>query len=150
MRVEWLDFEGRAIRIPASEMKSRIAFTCPMNAAAVEHIKAALEAGKIWHPGDHGWVFPSRAPDGARIIATATIREKSWPAHYQGHANRHDFSNVCTLIGIDSETRQLLLAQKIGAGVASVYISPDALFARLLDASERVASKILDLTRTKA
>lgn len=146
MRTEWIDFAARVVRFPASEMKARRQFDLPLSEALATRLSDALAAGKVWHPGSP-WAFPARDRDGA-TIATAVVKEKTMPSHFVGHSLRHSYSNVCELIGLDGDTRQMLLAQKV-AGVRGTYLTQEVLFTRLLEAQERITTKILDLTESK-
>lgn len=138
----WLDLTPGAecIRFPASVMKSRVAFMCPLSPAMVHLVKRALELGAT----NTEWLFPTRSRDRRRWIATACWRERTLGSNECGHSLRHTYSTRARAAGIPASDVELLLHHAV-PGVGGVYLHQDSpeMAARMRQCQLQITSAIL-------
>jgi integrase len=129
---EWieidLDADGRPVwTIPADRMKMEEAFRVPLSGACVEILKRAQGHGRRF-------VFPSaqRREGGERPVSENTVRrvlkvDLGRSEHIHGfRASLRSWSQD-RLPGMQFEAREMILAHKVGSGVAQAYARSDYL-----------------------
>lgn len=142
LETAWLQLGARAIVIPSERMKSRRHFALPLSQHMVGLVERALTIGAALYPGAP-WLFSTRTADGAEVIATRVVRERSMPSE-TGHILRHTHATLAKAAGVDDMLASLLSDHKV-AGIRGVYVHERALFDRLLAAQEQVTAHILSL-----
>ncbi|HEU4583642.1 MAG TPA: tyrosine-type recombinase/integrase [Polyangiaceae bacterium] len=141
MRRRWVDLAAGVVKFPGPEMKNREAFDMPVSKALGKLLEEALRVGHDARP-ESPFVFPAPSASGHVEVT----RERNWNPGWYSHGLRHSYSNVCKLAGIDGDTRQLLLAQRV-PGVRGTYLSAEQQWDRLKEAQERVSKRLLALIK---
>jgi integrase len=140
LRWEHVDFDARAIRLPASAVKGgRRALDLPM----VDVTRDMLVARRAL--GDGGWVFPSHGESGhvqdPRAFIDA-VRE-STGIEFSSHDLRRTFITVAESCDISAFALKALVNHSIGTGVTEGYIKMTV--ERLREPAQRVADRLKQL-----
>ena len=135
----WIDLPGRAITLP--RMKSGRQFRLPLSEPMVALVEEAQVAADVLYPGAP-WLFPTRANDGRRVVATRVWRERSMPSE-TGHILRHTYRTMAERLGIPQSRARALLDHK-QPGIEAHYLHSSALRDELLADQERLSAHLLE------
>lgn len=141
---EWIDLDGRAIKIP--RMKSGRSFDLPLSDPMVALVRDALQIGDVLYRQPR-WLFPTRANDGREVIATQVWKEKTMRGE-TGHILRHTYRTMADRLGVPQSRARALLDHK-QPGIEAHYLHSSALRDELLADQERMSAHILETAKAR-
>ena len=147
MRWEHVHKKDGYIEIPAPKGGEERAFKCPLTKPMIGSLERVRLAGEAMCDNDRckPWVFPSVASRSGHIEEV-----KNGKLDHSPHALRHSFRNFCAGAGVSTTHSRILMNHKLSADVHSEYMTVDAMFEQLREASEIVSTYILQHLGKKA
>jgi integrase len=139
LRWEHVDFDGRAIRLPASAVKGGYR---KLDLPMVDLVRDLLVARRAL--GDGGWVFPSHGPSGHVDNPLALIREvrEQTGIEFSSHDLRRTYVGVAESCDVSHYALKALINHSIGVGTTESYVGEQLDVDRLREPAQRVADRL--------